>query len=202
MIVSTFAEDSCRRFFSDDLNAQLQGRAMEVLLESLPAKIGAYNAFNRAQYIESKTLMSGYLLNSQGDRMLMKNSVEGRFPFLDHRLIEFANKLPAKTKMKAMNEKFILKKAMSPYLPNEIIGRSKQPYRAPDVNTGSNDLAGEEFQHYLSDTMLQQSGLFSSHKVSLLLKKASKGKPLSTAESQALTGILSTQIVYDSFVQH
>jgi asparagine synthase (glutamine-hydrolysing) len=191
-----------KRFFSDDLNAHLQGRAMEVLLESLPAKIGAYHAFNRAQYIESKTLMSGYLLNSQGDRMLMKNSVEGRFPFLDHRLIEFANKLHPKTKMKAMNEKYVLKKAMSSYLPNEIIGRSKQPYRAPDVNAGSNILAGEEFQYYLSDSMLQQSGLFSSSRVAMLLKKAAKGKPLSTSESQALTGILSTQIVYDSFVKH
>ena len=191
-----------KRFFTDELNSHLQGRAMEAMLDSLPDKIGAYHPFNRAQYIESKTLMSGYLLNSQGDRMLMKNSVEGRFPFLDHRLIEFASKLHPKIKMKAMNEKYLLKKAMSRYLPNEIIERSKQPYRAPDVNTGSNNLVGEEFEYYLSDSMLQDAGLFSSGRVSMLLKKAGKGKPLSTAESQALTGILSTQIVYDTFVKH
>lgn len=175
---------------------------MKVLQQSLPAKIASYHPFNRAQYIESKTLMSGYLLNSQSDRMLMKNSIEGRFPFLDHRIIEFANKLPPKIKMKAMNEKYILKKAMSRYLPNKIIARSKQPYRAPDVNTGSNGLAGEEFQHYLSKSSLQEAGLFSPTRVSMLVKKAAKGKPLSTSESQALTGILSTQIVYDSFVKN
>lgn len=191
-----------KRFFSDDLNAHLQGNAIKVLLESLPAKIDGYNALCRAQYIESKTLMSGYLLNSQGDRMLMKNSVEGRFPFLDHRLIEFANKLPPHIKMKAMNEKYILKKAMSRHLPPEIIARSKQPYRAPDVNTGSNRLAGEEFQYYLSDSMLQEVGVFSPARVSMLVKKASRGKPLSTPESQALTGILSTQIVYDTFIKN
>ncbi len=191
-----------KRFFSDDLNAHLQGSAMKVLQQSLPAKIASYHPFNRAQYIESKTLMSGYLLNSQSDRMLMKNSIEGRFPFLDHRIIEFANKLPPKIKMKAMNEKYILKKAMSRYLPNKIIARSKQPYRAPDVNTGSNGLAGEEFQHYLSKSSLQEAGLFSPTRVSMLVKKAAKGKPLSTSESQALTGILSTQIVYDSFVKN
>ena len=191
-----------KRFFSDAMNDQLQGKAMQALLDSLPAKVGTYHAFNRAQYIESKTLMSGYLLNSQGDRMLLKNSVEGRFPFLDHRIIEFANKLPPKTKMKAMNEKYILKKAMAPYLPAEIISRSKQPYRAPDINTGSNPLAAEQFRYYLSDSLLREAGFFSPERVSLLLKKAGKGRPLSTAESQALTGILSTQIVYDSFVKH
>jgi asparagine synthase (glutamine-hydrolysing) len=191
-----------KTFFSDDLNSHLRNKAMDVLMESLPSKISSYNAFNRAQYIESKTLMSGYLLNSQGDRMLMKNSVEGRFPFLDHRLIEFASKLHPKTKMKGMNEKYVLKKAMSRYVPDEIIQRSKQPYRAPDVNTGLNTLVGEEFQYYLSDSMLRQSGFFSSVKVAMLQKKAEKGKPLSTSESQALAGILSTQIVYESFVKN
>ncbi len=191
-----------KRFFSAAMQDQLQGNAVQVLLDSLPAKIGTYHAFNRAQYIESKTLMSGYLLNSQGDRMLLKNSVEGRFPFLDHRIIEFASKLPPEMKMKAMNEKYVLKKAMAPYLPSEIISRSKQPYRAPDINTGRNPLAAEQFRYYLSDSLLREAGFFSPERVALLLKKAGKGRPLSTSESQALTGILSTQILFDSFVKH
>jgi asparagine synthase (glutamine-hydrolysing) len=128
--------------------------------------------------------------------------VEGRFPFLDHRIIEFASRLPPEMKMKAMNEKYVLKKAMAPYLPSEIISRSKQPYRAPDINTGSNPLAAEQFHYYLSDSLLREAGFFSPERVSLLLKKAGKGRPLSTSESQALTGILSTQILYDSFVKH
>ena len=49
---------------------------------------------SRDQYVEAHTLLSGYLLCSQGDRMAMANSIEGRFPFLDHRVIEFANRLP------------------------------------------------------------------------------------------------------------
>lgn len=175
---------------------------MAAMIDFLPDKVTKYHPFNRSQYIESKSLMSGYLLNSQGDRMLMKNSVEGRFPFLDHRLIEFANRLHPKTKMKAMNEKWVLKKAMAPYLPSEITERSKQPYRAPDVNTGSNDLVAEEFQDYLSESMLKDSGFFVPKKVNMLVKKASKGRALSTSESQALTGILSTQIIYDTFVKN
>jgi len=47
-----------------------------------------------SQEIEIKTLLPSYLLSSQGDRMLMGNSVEGRFPFLDHRVVEFAMRIP------------------------------------------------------------------------------------------------------------
>lgn len=188
-----------KQFFTDELNAELRDGAMDTMLQSLPDKIKSYHPFNRAQYIESKTLMAGYLLNSQGDRMLTKNSVEGRFPFLDHRVIEFANRLPPKLKMKAMNEKYVLKKAMQPYLPAQILDRSKQPYRAPDVNTGANALLSDELQHYLSEPMLKSSGFFADKKVALLVKKAKKGRPLTTSESQALMGVLSTQIVYDKF---
>ncbi|NJK85719.1 MAG: hypothetical protein HC906_06895 [Bacteroidales bacterium] len=57
--------------------------------------------------------MSGYLLSSQGDRVAMANSVEGRYPFLDFRVIEFCSKLPLEYKIKGLNEKFILKKIMN-----------------------------------------------------------------------------------------
>ena len=106
---------------------------MRSLLDGLPPAFDRWAPFTKAQYIEAKTLLSGYLLCSQGDRMLMANSVEGRFPFLDHRVIEFANRLPPRMKMRGLNEKYLLKRAMAPYLPREIIDRRKQPYRAPDI---------------------------------------------------------------------
>ena len=49
------------------------------------------------QYLEVHTLLSGYLLSSQGDRMLMANSVEGRFPFLDRQVAALAESLPPST---------------------------------------------------------------------------------------------------------
>jgi len=186
-------------FFSDEMNAALTAKATDTLTDMLPSKVSNYHPFNRSQYIESKTLMSGYLLSSQGDRMLTKNSIEGRFPFLDHRLIEFANKVPPKYKMRAMNEKYLLKKAMQNYLPDKITHRSKQPYRAPDVNTGANNLTGQQFNEYFSAASIKSLGFFAPKKVELLLKKANSKKPLSTSESQALMGILSTQIIHKNF---
>ncbi len=81
----------CKAFFSEDTKSRLTADATQTMLDSFPAEIENWNYFNRAQYIEAKSLMGGYLLCSQGDRMLMANSIEGRFPFLDHRVIEFAN---------------------------------------------------------------------------------------------------------------
>ncbi|KZZ36833.1 asparagine synthase (glutamine-hydrolyzing), partial [Oleiphilus sp. HI0086] len=120
-------------FYSDALSSELNVNAEERLIASLPDRFDSWKPFNKSLYLESKTLMAGYLLNSQGDRMLMKNSVEGRFPFLDHNVIEFASQLHPKLKMKAFNEKYILKKAMQNRLPNTIVQRYKQPYRAPNI---------------------------------------------------------------------
>jgi asparagine synthase (glutamine-hydrolysing) len=80
-------------FFSDDFRSRIEGTAVDRLRAALPPGMARWHPFNRAEYLEATTLLPSYLLASQGDRMLMASSVEGRFPFLDHRLIEFANAL-------------------------------------------------------------------------------------------------------------
>jgi len=100
----------CKDFFAESLKVQLCNDAVETIEKSLPAAISRWHPFNRSQYLEAKSLMGGYLLCSQGDRMLLSNSVEGRFPFLDHRVIEFANRVHPKLKMKVLNEKYSAKR--------------------------------------------------------------------------------------------
>ena len=65
--------------------------------------------------------------------MLMANSVEGRFPFLDKDVVAFANQLPARHKLAGLDEKHLLKLAFEDLVPEEIRRRPKQPYRAPDT---------------------------------------------------------------------
>jgi len=189
-----------KQFYSDELNNDLSGNSLDIIKKSFPEKLNQMHRFNRYQYIESRSLMPGYLLTSQGDRMLAKNSVEGRFPFLDHHVIEFASRIPPKYKMKALNEKNLLKKSMAKYLPEEIIVRHKQPYRAPDMKAMTGEHLSEELRHYLSPDELKVNGLFDSTKVRFLLKKADSGRGLTLTESQALVGIISTQIVIDQFI--
>jgi asparagine synthase (glutamine-hydrolysing) len=146
--------------------------------------------------------MGGYLLSSQGDRMLMASSVEGRFPFLDHRVIEFANRLDPRLKMKVLNEKHLLKRAMAHYLPPSIVARPKQPYRAPDVDAFvcEGRFRGSWVDDLLAEESVRRAGYFDPTKVDLLARKARRGGITSVKDNQAFVGILSTQIWHHLFV--
>ncbi|MEZ5561572.1 MAG: asparagine synthase (glutamine-hydrolyzing) [Gammaproteobacteria bacterium] len=190
-----------RDFFSAGFRSQLTRDPTDVLVETLPADFGHWHPFNRAQYLEAKTLMAGYLLNSQGDRMLMANSVEGRFPFLDHRLIEFANRLHPKLKMRGLNEKYLLKRALARHLPPATVARYKQPYRAPDIAAFFGpDGPPEYVRERLGTAALEASGYFDPQRVQLLVRKIEQGRVIGFKDNMALLGILSTQLWHQAFV--
>lgn len=190
----------CKQFFSRDLAATLGASAEQALIESLPQDLGRWHPFNRAQYLDLKTLLPGYLLNCQGDRMLMANSVEGRFPFLDHRVAEFAARLHPRLKMHALNEKYLLKRAMAGLVPAGIIGRHKQPYRAPDIPAFFSGSPPEYVSELLSESSIRDAGYFDPQKVRLLVSKAGQGHAFAYKDNMALVGILSTQIWHHHFI--
>lgn len=193
----------CKEFFSENLQAQLRQDAIATIEQTLPQTMASWHPFNRAQYLEAKSLMGGYLLCSQGDRMLLANAVEGRFPFLDHRVIEFANRLHPKLKMKVLNEKYLLKQAMRQYLPASIVQRYKQPYRAPDIPAFFSEHRPLEYVgDLLGESALQASGYFDAAKVPRLLKKIEKGLTIGYKDNMALVGILSTQIWHAHFIKN
>jgi asparagine synthase (glutamine-hydrolysing) len=192
-----------KEFYSQQLKDHLQTNAYAAMEKILPKQMGQWHTFNRAQFIEAKTLMPGYLLSSQGDRMLMSNSVEGRFPFLDHNVIEFANTLHPKYKMKALNEKYLLKETMKSALPDNIVNRYKQPYRAPDIpaffrNGNPSDLVNK----YMSEQVLTEVGYFDNEKVARLLKKIEAGRAISFKDNMSFMAILTTQIWHQKFIGH
>src|SRR5439155_12734572 len=79
-------------FFSDAMRDAIAGSSPEERVRAImPEGWSGWSGLSRDQFIEASTLLPGYLLSSQGDRMTMANSVEGRYPFLDHRVIEFGN---------------------------------------------------------------------------------------------------------------
>jgi asparagine synthase (glutamine-hydrolysing) len=191
-----------KAFFSPALAGHVHEAPIDAIQASLPAGIMGWHPFNQGQYLEAKSLMGSYLLSSQGDRMLMANSVEGRFPFLDHRVIEFANRLDPRLKMKVLNEKYLLKKAMEGYVPAPILRRHKQAYRAPDAASfvSCGRLAQPWAEELLSESTVRAFGYFDPKKVRLLVRKACSGSMKGVGDNQALVGILSTQIWHHLFV--
>lgn len=141
--------------------------------------------------------MSGYLLSSQGDRMAMANSVEGRYPFLDHRVIEFCMKLPSDYKIKFLNEKVLLKKMMVGKLPKTILNRPKQAYRSPTIN----NLNSAYIKNMISEKSITSTGIFNYEMVKKLACKLESNNNISEVDKMAYMGILSTQILDDLFVK-
>jgi len=177
-------------------------------VEDVVAGLQRHPAFDRwtplaqAQYIEVSIFMSAYELSSQGDRMLMAHSVEGRFPFLDHRVIEFSSRIPPRLKIRGLNEKYILKRAMQGMLPESIHARAKRPYRAPIQRSFFSEAPSAYVQEMLSPGAIQTAGYFHPHAVARLVKKAQSTHPLGERDNMALAGILSTQLVHRWFVEN
>lgn len=185
--------------FSREMRERLVGDRIEELEQGLPDEFNSWDPFNQSQYVEVKTLLANYLLSTQGDRMLMANSVEGRFPYLDHRVIEFANALDPRLKMHVLNEKYLVKRALGPLLPPSIVSRDKQPYRAPDsLAFRAPDI--EFVQDALSSAQVRSAGYFDVDRVQLLWRKVQTGRAVSYKDSMAFVGILSTQVWHQLFV--
>ncbi len=132
--------------------------------------------------------------------MTMGHSVEGRFPFLDHRVVEFANQLPPSLKLNGLTEKYVLKEVGREWLPAEISDRPKQPYRAPIHRAFFNDSPPDYVDELLSSSVIEQSGYFNPRAVDQLVAKLGRGLPLGETDDMALAGIISTQLVDRQFV--
>ncbi len=172
------------------------------LLNELKDSLDNIDALAKAQYLEMKIFLSGYLLSSQGDRMGMANSVEGRYPFLDHRVVEFCTSLPPDYKLKGLNEKVLLKKMMKGRLPEEILNRPKQAYRAPILSSFLGKDAPEYVKNLLSNDSIIEADIFNPESVSRLLNKMKSGNAYSEMDNMAITAIISTQILYNQFIKN
>jgi asparagine synthase (glutamine-hydrolysing) len=190
------------RFYSAELRRSLEGYdAMEEMRADLPAEFRSWHPLSQAQYLESAYLLPGYILSSQGDRVAMAHGVEGRFPFLDHRVVEFAASIPPRMKLKGLREKHILRVALGGPLPPQISGRSKQPYRAPDSESFFGPQAAGYVEEALSARSLDASGYFDPQAVRRLVAKCRAGGVMGVGDNMAFVGILSTQLLDSQFVR-
>jgi asparagine synthase (glutamine-hydrolysing) len=191
-------------YFTDSVKNQIGDYdSMEAFSERLPDSFYNWHHLARAQYLEAKSLLSGYLLSSQGDRVAAANSIETRFPFLDHRVVEFGAKVPPKYKIFGLKEKFVLKKAMAMELPENIINRVKQPYMAPDSNSFFQADSPSYIKDILSAKALTETGVFNPFFVDRLKAKCAKlsHAHLSFKDNMSIIGILSTQILINQYIK-
>jgi asparagine synthase (glutamine-hydrolysing) len=191
-----------KRMFSPATRAHLAACSDDALLaEGLEGFKEEWDTLSKAQFVESRTFMSQYLLSSQGDRVAMAHAVEGRFPFLDHRVVEFAATIPPHLRLKGLNEKYILKRAASDLLPAAVLARTKRPYRAPIRNAFLGPNAPDYVMDALSPAEIEKVGIFDPAAVSMLVRKCRQAPTVGESDSMALVGVLTTQLLHHFFVE-
>jgi asparagine synthase (glutamine-hydrolysing) len=190
-----------KSLFSLEMKEQIRQYTPYDELESqLPAAFRLWDWLGQAQYLEARMLLPGYILSSQGDRVAMAHSVEGRYPFLDYRVVDFASKLPARLKLKVLNEKYLLKKAAAEFIPDSIRKRSKQPYRAPEGQCFFTPAASGWVEETLSSRNIKRHGIFDAQAVERLVAKFRQGQAIGIKDNMAMVGVISTQLMADQFL--
>jgi len=103
---------------------------LEVAAPFDPAQSAGLDPLSRLQALDLRTYLPGDIL-AKVDRMTMANSLEARVPLLDHHLVEFACRLPARLRLRSGQTKYLLKRTLGGRLPREVLMRPKQGFAVP-----------------------------------------------------------------------
>lgn len=171
---------------------------LEEVKKILPENFYSWTLLQKNQFLEMKTLLSGYLLSSQGDRMSMAHGVEGRYPFLDHRLVEKLFYFNDSFKLNGFSQKYLMRDAFRGILPDSILDRPKKPYTAPDLQSFFRDGSWSESSNYfLSPERIKDYGIFDPRYVERFMRKFEKGLPqeIGYRDNMIISFILSAQMI-------
>lgn len=181
-------------FNSEERNALVPG--LPSVREELARHYGSPNdVLNDTLKLEFESQLPENMLH-KADRMTMAHGVEARVPFLDHRLVEFSEKIPTNLKLKGLTEKYILRKAMKPLLPKQVFNRKKQRFYVPIDRWLAKDLKPMT-DELLSPNALRDSGVFQNHAVQRIRERY-ESAPLFYARQ--LWVLLTFQLWYEQFV--
>ncbi len=194
------ATGAIKSFYRPEVAAEIgEQTSLGRLRAGLPPSFEGWSALERASWLEITTLLEPYLLATQGDRVAMAHGVEGRFPFLDHRVFAHAARLPPERKLDGMREKVALRELAAELLPEEIVARPKQPYRAPAIAPFFDSGAPDWVEESLAPAALSETGIWEEGPVAGLLRRCRSGRATGMREGMALVGILSTQLWHKKF---
>jgi asparagine synthase (glutamine-hydrolysing) len=104
---------------------------------------------HQSLYLWSKTALCNYILTVLGDRMEMAHSIEGRVPFLDHKLVELIVSQPPSQKIRGMTEKYVLRESVKDVITDTVYQRQKHPFLSPPATLNPEDT----FHTYVQDTL-------------------------------------------------
>lgn len=176
-----FVPLSLRKKFFNSFRAPITKNETDSLFsDNMPVKQKEFNRFesgpedplNQSLLFDIKHVLPNFQL-MRVDKITMANSLEARAPFLDHRLAEFAARLPPSMKLSGFTDKYILRQAVKDFVPEEILKRKKQPFITPLPSWFEEDLVDMAYDH-LTSQRFKERGYFKTDYVTSLFDKRKK----------------------------
>jgi asparagine synthase (glutamine-hydrolysing) len=197
------------RFALRLLNAEAQSgtdalRCLSEFMNDFHPGFRTAGIMERARAIEYVTLLGGYLLSSQGDRMTSAHGVEGRYPFTDHNVVELALSIPSEVLLRDGVEKSVLREAFRDALPMPVVRRPKNPYRSPDAAAFLQGPSVDWLDDLLSPSNLADSAVVEPGLSGRFVQRMKQVAPdaISPREDQAFVLLISTLLLEALFVKN
>jgi asparagine synthase (glutamine-hydrolysing) len=187
---------AARGLLSPELATRAGNGVVAQWRDDFRAASGWGDPFRQFQYFEVHSRLADFI-NFEVDRMSMAHSIEARVPFLDHELWEYAARLPSAALVGRAEPKDLLRRAMRPDLPVEVVARRKQGLAAPHAAWLRRDRLPDWAEEQLQDRALRQTGYFVPAGVHRLRAEHRAGR---ANHSRLLMGLLSTQLWHEQFV--
>lgn len=156
--VSLLRDSQRQQLFSARFKRELAGYSGVEVFHRHAARAGTDDPMALVQYLDIKTYLVGDI-NTKVDRASMAHSLEVREPLMDHKLVEWLATLPSSLKLRGMEGKYIFKKSMEPYLPNDVLYRPKMGFAVPLVRWFRGPLK-QRVRDALLGERLNDTGLF------------------------------------------
>ncbi|MDQ3804357.1 MAG: asparagine synthase (glutamine-hydrolyzing) [Acidobacteriota bacterium] len=173
--VSVFNDLGKASLYTADFRRALAGsEGPAARFRALAARAAGGEQLDALLYLDGKTYLPGDIL-TKVDRMSMAVSLEARVPLLEHKLVEFAARLPASLKMRGAESKYIFKRAVRGLVPDEILDRPKQGFGVP-INDWINRELRERIRDTFRDARTRRRGLVEPAYVDVLLDEHERGR--------------------------
>lgn len=156
--LSAFTRAQKRTLYAGELLSQAEGIEPESVFQAAFGRPGVEDVLNRCLEADRKLYLPSDLLVLT-DRMSMAHSIEARAPFLDYRLMEFMASVPPELKIRGLTKKYLVKKALTGLLPDEILHRKKQGFTIPLTVWFRTEL-NPYIRGMLSRERIERTGLF------------------------------------------
>ena len=193
--LSYFTEENKLDLLSNEFLSAIAGHDSSEGHRRIYAAPPSSERIDHLLYLDSKTYLTGDIM-TKVDRMSMAHSLEAREPLLDHKLIEFVAEIPASLKLRGLETKSILKRAVRGLIPDEIIDRKKQGFDVPIQKWFREDLR-EMLQDTLTSRRARSRGYFKPGAVEAILEEHLRGR---RDNSRHLWGLLTLELWHRAFI--